>query len=217
VKAAEEVRGDWPIVGAGMEEVEGEPVAPDLFLRTVARSGVLEHQRDQPVRRHGHPLDPVRGLDALDQSGVAEPGEQLRCLPNRERLPALGLRDVGQQPDRAQRYREAFEEAASEGVHVEIVPSLLPAFERWYLFSQLAPSGIDPPINSVLPSLKPAGPSPGTLRASLRSLGASPKCLRASPNEIGTSLKPLGVSPAEVGMALKVLGTPLKSFRVPLF
>ncbi len=124
VEPLEELGSDRQRLRLGVDTLQSPAVALDLLFRAVARAGVLQHERAQPVRRHGDPLDPVRRLDALDEGRLAQGGEDLGRLVEIEILPPLRLGDVGHQPDGAERQGEAAQIVSTEGRHVCTSPTI---------------------------------------------------------------------------------------------
>jgi hypothetical protein len=59
-------------------QVQRVAVAAQLRFGPVARFGVSDDQRREPIRSHGHAFDPIRRLDALDQRRLAQRAKHLR-------------------------------------------------------------------------------------------------------------------------------------------
>ncbi len=85
---------------ASEDPIEGFPVSLNFLFRAVARPGFAKNQGAQTIWRDRDPLDPVRGLGALDDGLLAKSLEDFRLLTYPEILLALGFHAIGQEPRR---------------------------------------------------------------------------------------------------------------------
>ena len=87
-----------------VNELQGIPVAPDLFLVPVAQKGLAENHGGDPRAVDGNAFHAVGGHGALDHGMVSQGLQLLRRLPCEEFLLSSGLAEISQIQRRAGRY-----------------------------------------------------------------------------------------------------------------
>src|SRR3990172_1210286 len=113
VEPLEHIWRQGKLVRTGMDEVQSLTVPVDFLFWPVLGPCPTDNKRAEPRGSHCDPLDPVRGLNAMDQRSLAQRLQKLGRLPGVQVLPTLGLGDVRQKPNGLGRISPA---GADEGI-----------------------------------------------------------------------------------------------------